>query len=128
MGTSLICWRRKWQPTPLFLSGEFHGQRSLEGYSPWCCEQLDMTEQLNHHYNQSHLLGLPWGSDSKGSACSAGDLGLFSGWGRSPREGNDNRSLPFSFLENFMDRGAWRSTVYRVAESDATEQLTLHHT
>ena len=27
-------WRRKWQPTPVFLSGEFHGQRSLVGYSP----------------------------------------------------------------------------------------------
>ena len=30
-----IPWRRKWQPTPLFLPGEFHGQRSLVGYSPW---------------------------------------------------------------------------------------------
>ena len=30
-----IPWRRKWQPTPGFLSGEFHGQRSLVGYSPW---------------------------------------------------------------------------------------------
>ena len=28
-------WRRKWQPTPLFLPGESHGQRSLAGYSPW---------------------------------------------------------------------------------------------
>ena len=27
--------RRKWKPTPVFLPGEFHGQRSLEGYSPW---------------------------------------------------------------------------------------------
>ena len=28
-------WRREWQPTPVFLSGEFHEQRSLVGYSPW---------------------------------------------------------------------------------------------
>ena len=28
-------WRRKWKPTPVFLSGEFHGQRRLVGYSPW---------------------------------------------------------------------------------------------
>ena len=28
-------WRRKWQPTPVFLSGEPHGQKSLVGYSPW---------------------------------------------------------------------------------------------
>ena len=30
-----ILWRRKWQPTPIFLPGESHGQRSLLGYSPW---------------------------------------------------------------------------------------------
>ena len=30
-----IRWRRKWQPTPVFLPGEFHGQRGLAGYSPW---------------------------------------------------------------------------------------------
>ena len=30
-------WRRKWQPTPLFLSGESHGQRNLAGSSPWGC-------------------------------------------------------------------------------------------
>ena len=41
-----IPWRRKWLPTPLFLPGEFHGQRSLEGYSPWGCKELDMTDGL----------------------------------------------------------------------------------
>ena len=30
-----IPWRRKWQPTPLYLPGKFHGQRSLADYSPW---------------------------------------------------------------------------------------------
>ena len=30
-----ISWRRKWQPSPIFLSGKSHGQRSLEDYSPW---------------------------------------------------------------------------------------------
>ena len=30
-----IPWRRAWQPTSVFLPGEFHGQRSLAGYSPW---------------------------------------------------------------------------------------------
>ena len=39
-----ISWRRKWEPTPVFLSGESHGQRSLAGYSPWCRKELDMTE------------------------------------------------------------------------------------
>ena len=32
-----ILWRRKWQPTPVFLTRESHGQRSLVGYSPWDC-------------------------------------------------------------------------------------------
>ena len=34
-------WRRKWQPTPVFLSGKFHGQRSLVAYSPWGHKELD---------------------------------------------------------------------------------------
>ena len=41
-----ISWRRKWQPTPVFLSGEFHGQRSLVGYSSWDLKESDMTEWL----------------------------------------------------------------------------------
>ena len=30
-----IPWRREWLPTPVFLPGEFHGQKGLAGYSPW---------------------------------------------------------------------------------------------
>ena len=40
-------WRRKWQPIPVLLPGKFHGQRSLVGYSPWGCKELDTTEQLH---------------------------------------------------------------------------------
>ena len=39
-----IPWRRAWQPTPVFLPGESHGQGSLEGYSPWGRKESDMTE------------------------------------------------------------------------------------
>ena len=39
-------WRRKWQPTPVFVPGEFHRQRGLVGYSPRGCKESDMTEQL----------------------------------------------------------------------------------
>ena len=39
-------WRRKWQSTPVFLPGKFHGQRNLVGNSPWGCRWLDMTEGL----------------------------------------------------------------------------------
>jgi len=41
-----ILWRRKWQPTPVFLPGESHGQRSLAGYSLWGHKESDLTEQL----------------------------------------------------------------------------------
>ena len=37
-------WRRKWQPTPIFLPGESHGKRSLVGYGPWGCKESEMTE------------------------------------------------------------------------------------
>ena len=37
-------WRRKWQPTPVFLPGKSNGQRSLVGYSLWGLKELDMTE------------------------------------------------------------------------------------
>ena len=45
-----IPWRRKWLPTPVFLPGESHGQRSLVGYSPWGCKESDMTEAIQHAY------------------------------------------------------------------------------
>ena len=44
-----VPWRRKWEPTPVFLPGKCHGQRSLGGYNPWHCKELDMTERLNTH-------------------------------------------------------------------------------
>ena len=44
-----IPWRRKWQPTPVFLPGKFHGWRSLVGYSPWGRKELDTTEWLHFH-------------------------------------------------------------------------------
>ena len=43
-----IPWRREWLSTPIFLPGEFHGHRSLGGYSPWGCKVLDTTEWLTH--------------------------------------------------------------------------------
>ena len=42
-----IGWRRKLQPTPVFFSGESHGQRGLVGYSPWGCKESDTTEHCS---------------------------------------------------------------------------------
>ena len=43
-----IPWRRTWQPTPIFLPGDSHEQRSLVAYSPWGHKELDMTEATSH--------------------------------------------------------------------------------
>ena len=43
-----IPWRRAWQPTPVFLPGESHGQRSLAGYSPWGHKESGTTEATWH--------------------------------------------------------------------------------
>ena len=60
-------------------------------------------------------LGFPGGSDSKESACNAGDPDSIPGSGRNPGEGN-GYPLQYSCLENFIDRGAWRATVLGVTK------------
>ena len=59
-----IPWRREWLPTPVFLPGEFHGQRSLAGYSPWGPKESDTTKWLT-------LLLIP------GKVCSLGQSSCF---------------------------------------------------
>ena len=51
-------WRRKWQPTPVFLPEKSHGWSSLVGYSPWGRKKLDTTEQLHFLLTFMCLLGL----------------------------------------------------------------------
>ena len=72
------------------------------------------------------FLGFPGGSDSKESACNAGDLGLITGLGRSPGEGNGN-PLQSSCLENCMDSRGWRATVHGVAKSRTLSLVCLSH-
>ena len=62
------------------------------------------------------FLGFPHSSDSKESACNAGNLGLIPGFGRSPGGGNAYPLL-YSGLENFTDRGVWQATVHGVTKS-----------
>ena len=74
-----------------------------------------MTQDLRKRIEkmQEMFVGFPGGSDSKASACNAGDLGSVPGSGRSPGEGNGN-PLQYSGLGNSMDRGAWWAIVYGV--------------
>ena len=51
-------WRREWLPTLVLLSGEFHGQRSLPGYSPWGHKELDTTNTFHFHsFHSQQVLG-----------------------------------------------------------------------
>ena len=54
-----IPWRRAWEPTPGFLPGESHGQRSLMGYSPWGHTESDTigTTDRAHTYPSDHHVG-----------------------------------------------------------------------
>ena len=49
-------WRRKWQPTPVFLPGESHGQRGLVGWRLWGCKESDTTKQPTHTHTHITLL------------------------------------------------------------------------
>ena len=79
--------RRQWHPTPVLLSGESHGRRSLVGCSPRGREESDTTERLYFHFSLS---------------CNG--------------KGNGN-PLQCSCLENLRDGEAWWASVYGVAQS-----------
>ena len=122
--------------TPVFLPEESHGQRSLDGYSPEGCKELDTTEQLHTHNTNKQAglpflilwLGLPRWLRGKESACNAEDsedVGSIPGLERSPREGN-GYPLQYSCLENSLDRGVLQAgySPWSCKESDKTSQLT----
>ena len=79
--------RRQWQPTPVLLSGESHGWKSLVDCSPWSRKELNTTGRLHFHFSLSCI-----------------------------GEGNGN-PLQCSCLENPRDRGAWWAAIYGVAQS-----------
>ena len=54
-----IPWSGKWQPTPV-LPGKSHGQRGLEGYSPWGREELDTPSVCTHTHTHTHTCNDPW--------------------------------------------------------------------
>ena len=86
-------WRRKWQPTPVFLPGESHGWRNLMGYNPRGCKESDTTERLHFHFSLSCI-----------------------------GEGNGN-SLQFSCLENPRDGGTCWAAVFGVTQSQTQTDL-----
>ena len=110
-----IPWRRKWQPTPVFLPGEFHGQRSLVGYSSRGCKESNITEWLNmrmhacaHTHTHTHIVRRPgaaslWGFTRRSVhsllfqshwAASCGDLYLVSPWSSNHLPATPGQSYP----------------------------------
>ena len=79
-------WRRKWQPTPVFLPGESRGQGSLVGCRLWGRTESDTTEWLHFHFSLSCI-----------------------------GEGNGS-PLQCSCLENPRDGGAWWAAIYGVTQ------------
>ena len=59
-GVGKIPWRRKWQPTLVFLPGNSYGQQNLVGYRPWGRKELDTTERLHFHFSFLQQMFLPF--------------------------------------------------------------------
>ena len=105
--SSILAWRIPWTEEP--------GGPQSTGW-----------QRVGHDWATSLTLScFSRGSDGKESAWNEGDPGLILGLGRSPGEGNDY-PLQCSCLENCMGRGAWRATVYGVAENQTWLSMCLH--
>ena len=151
-----IPWRRKWQPTPVFLPGKSHGQRSLAGCSPWGCKESDTAAWLHFHFHfRENLTNLReingpfftlvlWNiiyacytylgasqmalvvKDPPTNTWEIRDMCSVPGLGRSPGGGNGNPLL-YSCLENPIDRGVWQAMVYGVTKSwTQPNQFSMH--
>ena len=111
-----------WVPTNLHLQKQKIGWTWPSG----CClpalfHSVSLCSKLSVRYHSAvrfywELLGFAGGSDGKGTACNAGDLGSNPGLERSLGEGNGN-PLQCSCLEDSMDGGAWWATVHGIAKS-----------
>ena len=100
-------WRRKWQPTPVFLPGESQGQGAWWAAVYGVAQSQTQLKRLSSSSSGSVVKNLP---------ANAGDTGSIPGSGRSPGEGN-GYSLQYSWLGNPVDRGTWQTRVHGVTKS-----------
>ena len=111
-------WRRKQQPTPVFLPGESQGRGSLVGGCLWGRTESDMTEATQHQQQQQHRVSqvILVVMNPLANARDVTDACSVPGSGGSPGGGHSN-ALQYSCLENPMDRRTWWAMVHRVTES-----------
>ena len=122
-------WRRKWQPTPVFLPGESQRRGSLMGCRLWGRrvrhDWSDLAEAaakctIGACHVALQIRNLP------AKARDIRDSGSILGSGRTPGSGHGN-PLQYYCLENPMDRGAWWAIVHGVAKSSTwLKQLSMH--
>ena len=116
----MISWRRKWQPTPVFLPAESQGWQSLVGCFYGVAQSRTRLKRLSSSSSSSSRRnGASQSSVVKNppaNAGNAGDWGSFPGSRRSPGEGNGNL-LQYSCLGNPMSREAWWTADHRVSKS-----------
>ena len=91
-------------------------------YSLWSHKESDTTEWVTHTVLEQGFLGGSRGKNLPANAGNITDMGSIPGWGRSPGEGHGN-PLPYSCLENPMDRGTWWATLHRIAKSQTWLKL-----
>ena len=120
-GSGRFPWRRKWQPTPIFLSGKSHGQRSLVDYSAWGCKESDTTEWMNHH--QQPLWASRVAQIVKNLPAVRETWVHSLSWEDPLEEGMAAHSSILAWRIP-MDRGAWQAPVHGVTESDTTDHLS----
>ena len=105
--SSLNCWRQfnglKWQPIPVFLPREYHGQGSLVGCPPWSCTKSDMTEASKHacmHWRRKwkpNPVFLPGESQGQRSLVGSSSCGS--------KESDTTERLHFHFSLSFIGEG-----------------------
>ena len=107
-------WNRKQQPTPVFLPGEFHEQRSLVGYSPWGCKELDTTKRLTH--TQTKIIAVNYQSSQDPATECIPSL---------TQEKKPGKCIPFIFQQNmYCVSTSYQVLIGTMIEKGITEKFT----
>ena len=113
-------WRRKWQLTPVFLPGKFHGQMNPAGYSPWGLKESDTTEHTCHTHTLWSERPVKWSESLSAVSDSSQPHRLYSPW-NSPCQNTGLGSLTL-LQQIFLTQN--RNGISRIASWTTREALT----